>query len=116
MQKGLVSDSSQAEEYIRRRLGYSFLYTDLLAVRLAYESACHKSIEELEALENILEASRVPFELRDASRRLGSRLSKPWRKWISPLTLLIFRPISPAGKKEPSATPAPTGLSVPAQA
>lgn len=80
VQKGLVSDSSQAEEYIRRRLGYSFLYTDLLAVRLAYKSACHKSIEELEALENILEASRVPFELRDASRRLGSRFIKTLEK------------------------------------
>ena len=31
IQKGLVQDAAGAEDYIRRRLRYNFLYTDLLA-------------------------------------------------------------------------------------
>ena len=37
IQKGLVSDGSTARLYIENRLRCSLLYTDLLAVRLAYE-------------------------------------------------------------------------------
>ena len=39
IQRGLVHDASTAEEYLRNRLRYGFLYTDLLAVRLAYDAA-----------------------------------------------------------------------------
>lgn len=76
VQKGLVHDTQTAESYIRPRLRYNFLYTDLLAVRFAYEAAQEGSIRRLEELEDIMEASRVPFEIRDASRRLGSRFIK----------------------------------------
>ena len=38
IQKGLVGNAA-AEEYIRRRLRYNFLYTDLLAARLSWEAA-----------------------------------------------------------------------------
>ena len=83
-----MHDGKTADAYIRRRLRYNVLYTDLLAVRLAYEAAGEKSAHQLDALEEIMEASRIPFEIRDASRRLGSRFVKTLEKmelsWMDP--------------------------------
>ena len=39
IQKGIVHNAELAAEYIRKRLLYNFLYTDFLAVRLAYDAA-----------------------------------------------------------------------------
>src|SRR5699024_6519669 len=47
IQKGLVHDEKSAEEYIRNRLRWSLAYTDLLAVRLAYEYAKQEELEKL---------------------------------------------------------------------
>ena len=59
-----------------------------IAVRLAYEAAGEKNAHQLDALEEIMEASRIPFEIRDASRRLGSRFVKTLEKmelsWMDP--------------------------------
>ena len=76
IQKGLVSDGSTARLYIENRLRCSLLYTDLLAVRLAYEAAAKEDLEKLEELEDVLDASKIPMELREASRKLGSRFVK----------------------------------------
>lgn len=76
VQKGIVHDAATAESYIRRRLRYNVLYTDLLTVRLAYEAACSQDSKKLDLLELQLEASRIPREIRDGSRRLGRRFVK----------------------------------------
>ena len=76
IQKGIVQDLETAEEYIRKRLSYNFLYTDLLAARLAYEAAERRDLPALDELEDLLEASRIPQELREASQKLGSRFMK----------------------------------------
>ena len=89
IQKGLVSQGSSARLYIENRLRYSLLYSDLLAVRLSYQAARQGDLPELERLENILDASKIPLELREASRKLGSRFVKtlqqldiPWKSQI----------------------------------
>ena len=76
IQRGIVHDLHTAEEYIRKRLSTNFLYTDLLAARLAYEAAEREDLEALDSLEDVLEASRIPMELREASKKLGSRFIK----------------------------------------
>ena len=91
IQNGRIHDSATAEEYIRRRLRYNFLYTDLLAVRLAYEAARDQRPEKLTELEEIMEASRIPSEIRDASRRLGSRFVKTLSKMNLPLNSGFLR-------------------------
>ena len=65
IQKGLVSDGNTARLYIENRLRCSLLYTDLLAVRLAYEAAAKEDLEKLEELEDVLDASKIPMELRE---------------------------------------------------
>ena len=50
IQKGIVQDLETAEEYIRKRLSYNFLYTDLLAARLAYDAAERGDLPALDEL------------------------------------------------------------------
>ena len=76
IQKGLVHDYDTAREYLHNRLRYNFLYTDLMAGRLSYEAASSQDLSSLDALEEILEASRIPKEIREASKKLGSRFIK----------------------------------------
>lgn len=83
IQKGIIKDAETAETYLRMRLRYNFLYADLLAAKLSYEAAVKGDVKKLDELEEIMEASKVPEEIRDASRKLGSRFVK---------TLLFMNP------------------------
>ena len=76
VQKGLVHDTDSSLKFISAWFKNSFLYTDLLAVSLAYNASLHQQWAELDALEAYLEASRIPMELREASRKLGNRFCK----------------------------------------
>ena len=106
IQKGMVHDVPTAEEYIRNKLRWNLLYTELLAARLAYEYAAQKpcgrkpdgqpsvpgesadcgdaagsdTVQNLIRLEEILEASRLPYEQREAVRKMGSRFAKTVQK------------------------------------
>jgi urease accessory protein len=76
IQKNLVSNALQAKEFIFSRLVNGFCYSEFLTVKLAYEYATKKDVSKLEELEEILEASRMPREIREAEKKLGSRFIK----------------------------------------
>ena len=76
IQQGSVCDEKTAAEYIHKKLRFALAYTDLLAVRLAWELADQNDADGLDELEEILGASRIPFEQREASRKMGSRFAK----------------------------------------
>ena len=76
IQQGIVHDEKTAADYIRRKLKLNLACTDLLGVRLAYESALKENVAALDDLEDILGASRIPMEQREASRKMGSRFTK----------------------------------------
>lgn len=76
IQQGIVHDEKTAADYIRRKLKLNLACTDLLGVRLAYESALKENVAALDDLEEILGASRIPMEQREASRKMGSRFTK----------------------------------------
>lgn len=76
VQKNLLTNKEDALNFISYWLQYSFLYTDLLSALLAYDATQCKSMETIDRIEEIIEASRIPFELREASRKLGSRFCK----------------------------------------
>ena len=80
IQKGIVHDEKTAEVYILHKLKWNLEYTDLLAVRLAWECAMAADLAGLMHLEEILEASRLPAEQRDASKKMGSRFVKTVEK------------------------------------
>lgn len=76
IQRGIVHDEASAEIYLENRMRYGILYSDLLGVRLSYEAAQKGDLDKLDQLEDTLEASRVPSEMREASRKLGNRFVK----------------------------------------
>ena len=80
IQWGLVHDEDTAREYITNKIKWNFEYTELLAARLAYEAAEKKNLKGILRLEELLEASRIPMEQREAARKMGSRFAKTIEK------------------------------------
>ncbi|MDD3338302.1 MAG: urease accessory protein UreF [Lachnospiraceae bacterium] len=76
IQKDLVRDEATAVEYLTHYLRYSMLHNNLLTVRLAYEYAKAQDLQKLENLEELIQASVSPREIREAGRKLGSRFIK----------------------------------------
>lgn len=76
IQKGIVRDEKSASRYLLQKLKWNVAYTDLLAVKLAFVAASEGKIKELDRLEEVLEASRIPMEQREAVRKMGSRFAK----------------------------------------
>ena len=76
VQKGIVHDWESAEKYLESYLLNSFLYNDLLAVRLAWEYTDNEDLEKVLELDGIISASKAPRELRTASEKLGKRFLK----------------------------------------
>ena len=75
-----------AREYITHKIKWNLAYTELLAVRLGYEAAKRNDLKELLKLEEILEASRIPMEQREAARKMGSRFAKTIEKLDLPVS------------------------------
>ena len=76
IQKELVKDVDTAFDYIRCCLKTNVLYTELLSIWLAYDYAKENNLEEIIKLEEIINASKIPKEIRSASQKLGSRFIK----------------------------------------
>lgn len=74
VQQEIIHDAQTAESYIRSELEGSFLYGELLISKFAFFN--YKSAEKLTSLDKIYEASKVPFEIRDGSRKLAARFLK----------------------------------------
>ena len=80
IQRGIVHDEKSAREYIVHKIRWNLASTELLAARLAYEKAEQNDLKGLLHLEELLEASRIPMEQREASRKMGSRFAKTIEK------------------------------------
>ena len=76
IQKDIVNDVKTASKYIKNRLEMEFIYSELLPAKLAFYYAKESKVEALIELEDIVEASRTPEEIRSASHKLGSRFIK----------------------------------------
>lgn len=76
IQKNKITNSKQAEAYMIQSLKNNFLYTELLAVSLAFDAVRNQDVNKLIRLDELLTAIKVPAELRVASNKLGIRLSK----------------------------------------
>lgn len=76
IQKGIIKTASDALNYLTCKLKYNILYTDLFAVRLSWEYLKSNDMDSLIQLNQFTEASKAPAEIRDASKKLGSRFLK----------------------------------------
>lgn len=73
IQKDIITNGDTAYEYLKKQLFTSFLYSELLCIKIAYSHAKKQDIKQLIKLEQLSKASRSPRELRDASLKLGNR-------------------------------------------
>ena len=85
IQKGIVHDTESAAWYLHHKLEWNLAYTEILGAKLAYEYALAENITALNELEEIMTASRIPMEQREASRKMGSRFIKTIRTLPLPL-------------------------------
>lgn len=76
IQKNLIKDSTDMYEFIKSNAKSNFLYTELLAAYKAYEYAEKNELDNIWSLEEIIDASKLPREIRNASEKLASRFIK----------------------------------------
>lgn len=76
VQYGIVNSKETAKEFIRQQLSQNIFYTDAAFVSLAYDAAGKKDLQELLKLNEECTAVKLPKEMRQASQKMGTRLSK----------------------------------------
>jgi urease accessory protein len=76
VQSGIVKDKKSAEEFITQQLSQNIFYTDAAFVSLAYDAAEKKDLQALLKLNEECTAVKLPKEMRQASQKMGVRLSK----------------------------------------
>ncbi len=73
VQRGLVLDADGLEGFLREQIAPALLAFDLPMLVRAREAAAAGRMEELAAIDHELDAWKLAGELRQASRRMGSR-------------------------------------------
>lgn len=68
VQKGLVTNKDEAHNYLQSLLYTQMLYTDLLAIKLIYES---ESLESILNIESLMNASIPARETREGMQKIG---------------------------------------------
>ena len=76
VQHGIVKDVATAREFITGMLSQNLQYTDAALVSLSYEAAMQNNFERILQLDDECTAVKLPKEMRDASKKLGTRLIK----------------------------------------
>lgn len=81
VQQGIIFNAQSAQEYIKSELYQSFLYNELLTVRLAYENCNDK--EKLHYLDEVYGAGKSAFEIREGSKKLAGRFIKTTSSFLA---------------------------------
>lgn len=76
VQQGLVRDASTAKDFVTGMLEQNIRYTDAAFVSLAYDAASQNNFERIMVLDDECTAVKLPREMREASKKLGTRLIK----------------------------------------
>lgn len=76
VQMSLVSNAESAKVFTCNMLQYNIKYNDAAFVRFAYQAAQDGDLAGIYELDNECSALKAPRELREASLKLGLRLSK----------------------------------------
>jgi urease accessory protein len=76
VQHGSVKDVATAKEFIKGMLERNLQHTDAAFVSLAYDSCIKGSFKKILELDDECTAVKLPKEMREASKKLGTRLIK----------------------------------------
>ncbi|MFV0531079.1 MAG: urease accessory protein UreF [Flavobacteriales bacterium] len=80
VQDRIVHDVSTAKEFVKNMLQYNLKYNDGAFMKMAYEATENKNLKSLLVLDNECNAIKCPKEIREASRKLGLRLIKIFKR------------------------------------
>lgn len=76
VQMGIVKDAATAKSFVTGMLSQNIHYTDAAIVSLVYEAIASDHPNELNQLDELCTAVKLPKEMRLASQKLGLRLIK----------------------------------------
>lgn len=86
VQQGLVNNRTTAAAFVRNMLQNNLQYNDAAFMSLAYTAAAAQNIAALLELQELCSAVKAPRELREASHKLGARLTRIFsRRYTDPL-------------------------------
>jgi urease accessory protein len=76
VQMGIVHDEKTANAFITGMLSQNLHYTDAAIASLAYDAAALHNMEKIIHLDDLCSAVKLPKEMRQASQKLGNRLTR----------------------------------------
>src|SRR5690349_9517087 len=76
VQKGLVKDVATAKDFITGMLEQNVQHTDAAFVSLSYDACINNNVNKILELDDECTAVKLPKEMREASKKLGTRLIK----------------------------------------
>lgn len=76
VQQNIVRDKTSAKAFITEMLSRSLYYTDAAFISLAFAAALSNDLETIIKLDEECTAVKLPYEIRQASKKLGMRLLK----------------------------------------
>ena len=86
VQQGLVNSRVTAAVFVSNMLRNNLQYNDAAFMSLAYTAAAAGSVDAVQELHQLCSAVKAPRELREASQKLGARLTRIFsRRYAYPL-------------------------------
>ncbi|WP_313577979.1 urease accessory protein UreF [Chishuiella sp.] len=82
IQNKIVHDKKTAQEFVENMVQYNLKYNDGVFVKLAYEATQNNDLSEILKLDEECSALKAPKEIRQASRKLGLRLIKIFKRRV----------------------------------
>lgn len=76
VQLGIVKDQATAQAFVTGMLSQNIHYTDAAIVSLVFDAITNKELTEIQQLDDLCTAVKLPKEMRQASQKLGMRLIK----------------------------------------
>ena len=83
VQQNIVRDKVSAKAFITEMLSRNLHYTDTAFMSLAFEAAVNNNLEAIIHLDQECTAVKLPYEIRQASKKLGMRLLKIFQPLVT---------------------------------
>jgi urease accessory protein len=90
VQQNIVKDKSTAKAFITEMLSRNLYYTDAAFVSLAFDLAKNPDLEKIIHFDQECTAVKLPYEMRQASKKLGIRLLKIFQPLVSNDLIISF--------------------------
>jgi len=90
VQQKIVKDKSTAKAFITEMLSRNIQYTDAAFVSLVFDAALNNDLAEVLKIDEECTAVKLPYEMRQASKKLGMRLLKIFQPLVKDDLVISF--------------------------